>query len=76
MGNTRFNLGEVQPGEIQHIRYELRRCSVVIADAVGVVIERVQVSNSKFLFLLSRPTLSRGSRCWGGFVPYAKHLRC
>ena len=32
MGNTRFNLGEVQPGEIQHIIYELRRCSVVIAD--------------------------------------------
>ena len=65
VGNTRLNLSEVKPGEIQHIRCELRRCSVVIADAVGVVIERFQVSNSKFLFLISRPTLSRGSRCWG-----------
>ena len=57
MGNTRFNLGEVQPGEIQYIRYELRRYSVVITDAVGVVIDRFQVANSKFLFLLSQPNL-------------------
>ena len=50
MGNTRFNLGEVQPGEIQYIRYELRRCSVVIADLhvshipsarSSVIVERV-----------------------------------
>ena len=50
MGNPTFSLGEVQPGEIQHIRYELRRCSVVIADAVGVVIDRFQVSNSIFYY--------------------------
>ena len=46
MGNTRLNLGEVSPGENQHIRSELRRCSVVIVDVYGVVIDRFQVSNS------------------------------
>ena len=36
----------------------------MIADAVGVVIDRFQVSNSKFLFLLSRPTLYEARVLW------------
>ena len=46
MGNTRLNLERFSLVKNQHIRSELRRCSVVIVDVYGVVIDRFQVSNS------------------------------